>query len=182
MAITSRRLVLIRPEAKETLWRWRELGIGIIVWLLGLYWFVQSFGLLKWIGAGFALLGFFLLFIGQQRGRFRHSEKGVGVVDVVEGQITYFGPKEGGTIIVADITAVSLISHGGIRCWRFDERGQMALIIPVSAKGGEHLFDTFAEIDGFPLEQMLRQLADKTIQTSFVWRRVDCVHDQKYPH
>ena len=93
MAITSRRLVLIRPEAKETLWRWRELGIGIIVWFLGLYWFFQSFGLLKWTGAGFALLGLVLLFIGQQRGRFRHSEKGMGVVDVVEGQITYFGPK-----------------------------------------------------------------------------------------
>ena len=93
-----------------------------------------------------------------------------------------FWPKEGGTIIVADITAVSLISHGGIRCWRFDECEKAALIIPVSAKGGEHLFDTFAEIDGFPLEQMLRQLADETIQTSFVWRRIVCGHDQKYLH
>ena len=173
---------MIRPEAKETLWRWRELGIGIIVWILGFYWFVQSFGLLKWTGAGFILLGLILLFIGQQRGRFRHSGKGVGVVDVVEGQITYLGPKEGGTIFIADIIAVSLISHGSIRCWRFEEHGQAALIIPVSAKGGEHLFDTFAEIKGFPLEQMLRQLADETIQTNFVWRRVDRDHDQKYLH
>ena len=106
----------------------------------------------------------------------------MGVVDVVEGQITYFGPKEGGTIIVADITAVSLISHGGIRCWRFDERGQAALIIPVSAKGGEHLFDIFAEIDGFPLEQMLRQLANETTQNSFIWQMDDCGHYKKYLH
>ena len=106
----------------------------------------------------------------------------MGLVDVVEGQITYLGPKEGGTIIVADITAVSLISHDGVRCWRFEENGQAALIIPVSAKRGEHLFDIFAEIEGFPLEQMLRQLAIETIQTNFVWRRVDRGHDQKYLH
>ena len=106
----------------------------------------------------------------------------MGLVDVVEGQITYLGPKEGGTIFIEDITAVSLISHGSIRCWRFEEHGQAALIIPVSAKGREHLFDTFAQIDGFPLEPMLRQLADETIQTSFVWRRVDRGHDQKYLH
>ena len=173
---------MIRPKAKEMLWRWRELGVGIIVWVLGLYWFVQSFGLLKWTGAGFVLLGLFILFVGQQRGRFRHSEKGIGVVDVVEGQITYFEPNEGGTISVAEITAVSLISHRGNRCWCFDERGQVGLIIQVSAKEGEQLFDTFAEIDGFPLEQMLRQLADETIQNSVVWRRVDCGHDQKYLH
>ena len=182
MAITSRRLVLIRPEIKETLWRWRELGIGIFVCLLGFFWFFQSFGLLKWTCASFALLGFVLIFIGQQRGRFRNSEKGAGVIGVVEGKITYFGPLEGGTIAVADIIGVSLIIQGCIRCWRLDQNGQDALIIPISAKGGEHLFNAFAEIDGFPLEQMLRQLADETSQSSIVWRRVDYGHHQKHLH
>lgn len=173
---------MIRPEAKEGLWRWRELGLGIILCLLGVYWFVQSFGLLKSIGAGCVLLGLLLMFIGQQRGRFRHSEKGVGVIGVVEGQIAYFGPLEGGTIAVADITGVSLIIHAGSRCWRLDQSEQDALIVPVSAKGGEHLFDAFAEIDGFPLEQMLRHLADETSQSSIIWRKVDYGRDQKYLH
>ncbi len=170
---------MIRPEAKETLWRWRELEIGIAICFFGLYLFVQTFGLLKWIGTGFALLGLILIFIGQQRGRFRHSEKGAGVVGIVEGQITYFGPLEGGTIAVADISGVSLIIHGDSRCWCLHQNGQDALIIPVSAKGGEHLFDAFAEIDGFSLEQMLGQLADATSQSSIVWRRVDYGNDWK---
>jgi len=173
---------LIRPEARTAFWRWREFEVGIIVCVLGIYWFVESFGLLKWTGAGFALIGLVLMFIGQQRGRFRRFEKGTGIISAVEGQITYFGPLEGGTIAVADITGVSLIVHEGRRCWRFDRNGQDALIIPVSAKGGEHLFDSFAEIDGFPLEHMLRQLADQTSQSSIVWRRVDYCHDQKYLH
>ncbi len=173
---------MIRPEIKETLWRWRELGIGLILCLLGVYWFFQSFGLLKCTGAGFVLLAVVLMFIGQQRGRFRNSEKGAGVISVVEGQITYFGPLEGGTIAVADIISVTLIIHGGIRCWRFDQNGQAALIIPVSANGGEHLFDAFAKLDGFPLEQMLRQLADETSQSSMVWQRVDYGDHQKYLH
>ena len=178
----ARGLVLIRQEAKETLWRWRELGIGILFSFLGLFWFIQSFGLLKWMGGGFVVLGLLLMFIGQQRGRFRHSEKGVGVVGFVEGQITYFGPIEGGAIAVSDITGVTLITHEGIKCWRLDQNGQDALIIPVSARGSEHLFDAFAEITGFPLERMLRQLAQKTTQSSIIWRRVDYGHDQKYLH
>ena len=104
--------------------------------------------------------------MGRKEVRFHHPDIGVGVADLLEGQITYFSPKEGGAFIVADITVVILISHGGIRCWRFDERGQAALIIPVFAKGAGILFNTFAQTDVFTLEQILRQLAYKTVQTS----------------
>ena len=89
--------------------------------------------------------------MSRQSGRFRHLAIGLGVVDLVEGHVTYFGPNEG-AFIVADKTAVNLISHAVIRCLRFNERGQAALIVPGSAKGAEKQSNTFVEKNGFTLE------------------------------
>ena len=61
---------MIRPEAKRTLWRWREVLFGISISALGYLWVVSYFGLLRWLGIVLIIVGGALLFIGFQRGRF----------------------------------------------------------------------------------------------------------------
>ena len=81
---------MIRPEAKRTLWRWREILFGLTLICLGYLWVISYFGLLHWLGIFLMIVGGALLLIGLQRGRFRSDKDGPGILQVVEGQIGYF--------------------------------------------------------------------------------------------
>jgi hypothetical protein len=173
---------VIRPEAKASLWRWRELVIGILVVVIGANWFFTSFGLLKSAGAVAMVFGAIAIFVGQQRGRFRISGSAPGIISLVEGQITYFGPHDGGTIATADITGVSLVTHADMRSWRLDQNGQASLIIPITASGGDLLFDAFAELKGLNLENMVRQISQESNHSVVIWRRTDYELNDQYLH
>ena len=173
---------MIRPEVRASFWRWRELIIGLLVVALGAYWYFTSFGLLKLAGVVTMLFGAMAIFVGQQRGRFRVTGSAPGIVNLVEGQISYFGPKEGGAIAIADITGVSLVKHEDMRSWRLDQNGHPSLIIPIAAQGGELLFDAFAELKDLNLENMVHQISQENEHSAVIWRRNDYGRNDRYLH
>ncbi|MDA7427290.1 hypothetical protein PGB28_02385 [Primorskyibacter aestuariivivens] len=162
----------IRPEARATLWRWREVLAGVALTPVGAWW---SFGVTGWLGnaVGFAVLGIamLLLMLGIQRARFREDSDGPGVVQVVEGRVAYFGPLTGGAVDMAEITRLSLDVRNRPATWVLVQPGVEPLHIPVTAKGAEALFDAFAALPGLRMEYMLRELNDATARETVIWQK-----------
>ena len=61
---------MIRPEAKERLYQWREAVMGLGLIALGLYWALSFYGILQWIGFILIPCGVTLIYIGVQRARY----------------------------------------------------------------------------------------------------------------
>lgn len=173
---------MIRAEAKQKLWRWREVLFAIIIIGLGYFWIVSFFGLLRWLGVVLTIIGGALLLIGFQRGRFRSDQDGPGIVQVVEGQIAYFGPAEGGLIAISEMTRISLVMLNEARCWKLEQPSLATLYIPVTANGTDQLFDAFATLPGLRIESMVQKLAQDTAKSILVWERSDISSSKIYLH
>lgn len=162
---------LIRPEARATLWRWREVLAGTALLGLGLWWGGGTSGILPWIGGIVGLAGAALVLAGLQRARFRTGSGGPGVVQVDEGRIAYFGPLTGGAVALSEIAAVTLDQSGRPGHWVLSQPGQPDLHVPLNAEGAEALFDAFAALPGFRTERMLSALRQRGPQAVPLWRR-----------
>lgn len=150
---------LIRPQAREALWKWREAMAGSVVLLLGLYWsFVPTGWLLHWIGYLIAATGALLTLAGLQRGRFRLGGGGPGIVQVIEGRVTYFGPLTGGAADLEDLDRLVLDPTGKPPHWLLHRPGDPPLAIPLTAEGADALFDAFATLPGLQTERMLAEM------------------------
>ena len=171
-----------QTSAKAFLLRWRELILGIIIVALGAKLYITSFGLLKIASAVAIIFGAIVMYIGRQRGRFRVDVLAPGFVSLVEGQISYFGPHHGGTISIANITSVNLITYEETRSWRLDQNGKPSLIIPVATMGGELLFDAFTKLKDLNLENMVRQLSQENEHSAVIWRSDDYGRNGQYLH
>ncbi len=141
---------VINPAVTAWLWRWREALAASAATALGAWWFLTSGGLLAWAGAAIALGGAALAAASIQRARFRSRGGGVGVVQLDEGRLTYFGPLTGGSVDLRDIDEVVFDPQGRPAHWvlRADEDD---LAIPVDAEGTEALFDVFSQLPGLDL-------------------------------
>ena len=104
----------MRQDAIETLQRFSGLIIALCTICLGLYWILNSFGLLMIVGYPVTFIGIALGYSATQRLRFHRNTEGQGIVHFVEGQITYFGPESGGIVAVGDITR-AFARH---QCWQ----------------------------------------------------------------
>ncbi|MDA7426410.1 hypothetical protein [Thalassococcus lentus] len=165
---------MIRPEAQAQLARWREAIIGAGLILLGAYWaFFTGGGLLHWIGYGLIGIGGILVVAGFQRARFRSGQAGPGMVQVVEGRITYFGPLTGGVADIKSLSALTLDPTAEPPHWLLQQPGQPALAIPLGAAGGDALFDAFASLPGIRTEYMLRQMSQLPAGPVVIWRASD---------
>lgn len=162
---------LIRPEAAAELNRWREVLIGGAVILLGVYWgFFTGGGLLHWIGYAVVLGGIVLCFAGVQRARFRQGGGGQGIVQVVEGRISYFGPLTGGVVDIADLRSLVLDPTASPPHWVLKQEGLQTLFIPLDAEGADALFDAFALLPGIRTERMLSQMRDGADHPIVIWQ------------
>ena len=161
---------LIRPEAQAVIWRWREALLGLCVLLLALWWGLTAFGLLRWVAAALMVAGGLLAGAGLQRGRFRRGSNGAGVVQVVEGQLAYFGPSAGGAVALSELAVVSLDNRHRPSRWVLCQPGVDDLEIPVNAIGAEALFDAFAALPEFPVDVMLQQLRHPSDNKVVIWR------------
>jgi hypothetical protein len=161
----------IRPEAAQELRRWREALIGAALCLGGFWVAMGTHGLTSTVGASVLVLGCIMLFLGVQRARFRVGEGGAGLVQVDEGQVTYFGPRDGGTIALELLERVELEPAGehGAR-WLLTQAGQPPLVVPTDAAGGEALFDVFAGLPGLHTERMLGELRRRPGGRVTIWR------------
>ena len=161
----------IRPEIRDLLTRWREVIIGELICLLGLYWAIFAGGLLTYLGYLLIVVGLAMALLGVQRVRFRSGSGGPGLVQVDEGQISYFGPLDGGSVALADLERLALDASGKPAHWVLDQPGQPPLHVPVNAAGAEALFDAFATLPGIRTERMLAEMRRTKAQAVVIWER-----------
>jgi len=173
---------LIRPEAQAVIWRWREALLGLCVLLLALWWGLTAFGLLRWVAAALMVAGGLLVVAGLQRGRFRLGNSGAGVVQVIEGQLAYFGPQAGGAVALSELAMVSLDNRHRPSRWVLCQPGVEDLEIPVNATGGEALFDAFAALPEFQVDVMLQQLRHPSDGTVVIWRSAASAQQFRLEH
>ncbi len=165
---------MIRPEAAAALRRWREVLVGLAALLLGLYWaFLTGGGLLHWVGYVVAFGGAALILAGLQRARFRQGGGGPGIVQVIEGRISYFGPLSGGIIDLEDLRQLTLDQTARPAHWMLHAPGQPPLAIPTNAEGADQLFDAFATLPGIRTEHMLRQMHAEAGHVVVIWQSPD---------
>lgn len=164
-------MAFFRPEALRALTRLREPLSGAGVVLLGGW--VATWGgpFFAALGGGVALVGIGLAVIGLRRLRFSQGVRDPGVVEVIEGQIGYFGPLQGGYAALSDLTEIALVQHGGQRAWRLGQSDAPPLHVPVAAAGAEALFDTFAGLPGLEMQSLLDALEAPPVSARIVWRR-----------
>lgn len=173
---------MIRADAKEALWRWREVAYALGVGCVGVYWVTTYFGILQIVGYAVTCIAILLAVVGIQRGRFRNSATGQGVVTYIEGQVTYFGPYSGGMIAIDDISAIRLEKSGKTKAWMIEQPAQPAVMIPVDAQGADQLFDVFAALPGLKIEYMLSKLSHDREGSVLIWQRDTYLGANKYLH
>ena len=162
---------MIRPEVWAALVRWREAVVGLAFLALGGYWFFAGRGLILPIGAIVGLFGILLLLAGIERGRFRRGSGGHGVVQLDEGEVTYFGPLSGGSVSVKELKSVELEALSKkVRHWILTDKFGTTLNIPVDAEGVEALFDVFTSLVGINTTQMLADLNSDGLGRVSVWQ------------
>ena len=159
----------IRPEATQSLVRWRETLIGVVVFALGLWWALGVGGLLSWIGGVLIVAGTALTFVGVQRARFRSGTGGPGIVQIDEGRVAYFGPLTGGVVDLAEVTRLALDPTGAPPHWVLSQPGQPDLFIPTTAEGHDALFDAFASLPGLPPQKILSALSSQSVEPTTIW-------------
>ncbi|MEL6167088.1 MAG: hypothetical protein AAFR35_00260 [Pseudomonadota bacterium] len=162
----------VRPEALRALSRWREALAGAAAAALGAFWMVTETGAALIIGTVLALGGALLIFAGIQRARFRRGDGGPGLVQVDEALLTYFGPYEGGSVAIADLSALHLDpGQPEGMCWILTPDGGEPLRIPVNAEGADALFDVFAGLPGINTEHMLTLIHANATTRKTVWTK-----------
>ncbi|MBU2867725.1 hypothetical protein [Pacificibacter marinus] len=163
---------MIRPEVREQIWGLREVIAALGLMVLSLWWAMSSFGFMRWLGFGVALICIFLAFAAFQRARFASRGQGVGVVEIDEGIISYLTAYTGGQVEIEMLTSVILIpADKGIAHWQLEASGQIPLTIPLNAVDAEKLFDVFVSLDGIETERMLRQIKETPKSPVVIWRK-----------
>lgn len=161
----------IRPEAQRAIMRFREVLIGVAFDLVGLLLIFTGRGLAVWIGVAICVAASALIFAGFQRARFRNDAGGAGVVKVVEGAVSYFGPFSGGVVAVREMQRLSFDPRQHPPHWVLEQLGQDPLMIPVNAEGAEALFDAFEGLNGLNTQHMLRVMNDPPAATVTIWQK-----------
>ncbi|MGR3661158.1 MAG: hypothetical protein ACU0CA_08225 [Paracoccaceae bacterium] len=161
----------VRPEVTTVIWRFRDAMIGAAVSFIGLYWAINGVGFMVIVGTSVTVAGALLVFAGIQRGRFRAGSGGAGIVHVDEGQVTYYGPIDGGSIVIANLERVDLNPRAKpVGEWILFDPTMAPLCIPTNAEGSEFLFDVFAGLEGMQTEQMLTALNSNPKEQIVVWQ------------
>lgn len=160
----------LRPEAAAGLRRWSETIIALCLSVLGLYWALTSFGLLRWLGWIILALGVVWVFLSVRRARFARGMGGAGYVEVDEGRVSYFGPRVGGSLAIPMLVTVRLKRDaGGGLAWFLLAQDTTPLNIPVNAEGSDALYDVFAALPGLDMQAMLRALNDPPPDDVLIW-------------
>ena len=150
---------------------WREPLIAIVFAALGLYWIIKSHGILYTIGYGFLITGVTVAYAVYQRIRFKRVETGGGLIDFTEGQISYFGPKNGAIFSIDEIKCLILDQSNSYSKWIVEITAGNKVEIPTNVKGNEVLFDVFNNLEGFQTEKMLEALSSSESIKTVLWQK-----------
>ena len=164
-------MAFIRPDVKEAVSRFRDAIAGIAVSLLGVYWALNGVGFMSIVGTSLAVAGALLVFAGIQRGRFRSGAGGPGIVSVDEGQVTYYGPLEGGSVVISELAKVEFDATARPKAeWILHDPVTGPLRIPINAEGADALFDVFSKLEGIQTEKMLAAMKSRRRQQTVIWQ------------
>jgi hypothetical protein len=144
---------IIRPEAMAILRRWAEVLAALSLVALGLLGLGSRDPFLRGLAGLLVAGGLGLTLVGWRRMRFATSTAGAGIVQVVEGQIAYFGPENGGFLGVQDIVELHLTAGGAD--WLLIGQDDTRLQIPTGAEGAGALFDVFTALPGLQMGALL---------------------------
>ena len=173
MAKLPRRLVMKKNILLDNLVIWRETVVAIIFAGLGLYWTINSYGTVYFIGYGVLIIGIIFAYVGNQRASFKRKETGGGIVEFTEGQISYFGPKNGAIFSIEDIKCLSIDKSNSSSIWIIERTADYKVEIPTNVEGNEVLFDVFNSLEGFQIHQMLEALSSSRCNKTVLWQKYD---------
>ena len=161
----------LRPEARRTLYRWREVLAALVLAALGLWIALDHGRIVPAFGWVLVAVAVPMGAIAVRRMRFAGSGEGPGVVDLIEGKVTYMGPYYGGAVALDDLEALSLRRAGdGKTYWVLAEVEQV-LVIPTDASGADILFDAFTRLEGLSTPHLLASLRRTEPGTITLWRK-----------
>jgi len=161
----------LRPEARATLWRFRDVIGAAIMIMVGLWWSATFYSPVRWIGWAIIGLGAVWATAAFQRLRFAQDGEGPGVVKVVERRLAYFGPLTGGVMEMDDAAKLELEPQAYPAAhWVLTSLTGDRLEIPVNAEGADVLFDLFASLPGIETSKMLATLNDTPDQRVVIWQ------------
>lgn len=160
----------VRPELIRSLHRNRELLAALAVSVLGLWIGTRGGWLMAGLGGVMVLGGAGLALTAFRRLRFAPKDRGPGIVEVVEGQVGWFGPGIGGFISMDELSELGLVTVQGLRVWRLRQTDGQMLLIPVSAEGAGRLYDALTALPGIDGGRLLAAL-EAPHDTPVIWRR-----------
>ena len=159
---------IFRPEAIETLRRWREPAVIAVLFIAAVWMLWQAVIQSSWISGliGLAFVGAVgsILYVSYMRARISTATDGLGIVEVRESEITYFAPENGGSVdldMVLRIQISTRPTETGDKNWILWFPGG-SLVIPASADGAGALVDTFAALPNLGYEKIARAMQAET--------------------
>jgi len=162
---------MIRPELQQSLTKYRDVLIGLGLAIFGAWWSATANGVVAFLGYIAIALGIVLMIGAWQRLRFQAEGRGPGVVKIVERQLAYFGPLEGGTMEMDDLTRLELDGLSFPAHWVLSSSYGKVLRFPVNADGSEALFDLFSSLPGIKTEAMLSVLERTPDSRVVIWEQ-----------
>jgi len=167
---------MIRPELVQGFVRWREVILGGALVLLGLWLFNRGGVFYPVVGFLAGLVGVGLALAAWRRLRFPAGKGGVGVVEVDERQITYFGPQSGGAVSIESLVRVEIHTRpkglfGPNLHWEFTCDGEPSLIVPGGARGVEALFDALSALPGADYSKAAEAARSEQNETFVIWNK-----------
>ncbi|GGL53757.1 hypothetical protein [Wenxinia marina] len=161
----------LRPEVRAAMWRWREPLVAALFAAIGLWWGLTALGPLRWLGWALAALSVAAGLAALRAVRFRRGGGGLGVVEVDEARVTYFGPLGGGSADLGDLERLDLDRDSRPAHWWLTGPGGPPLAIPVDAEGADGLFEAFTALPGLPSGRLVEALQKTGGGRETVWRR-----------
>ncbi len=165
----------IRPSLRKQLARWSEPIAASVIALVGARFLWKGTTRYDWmtqaIGLVLLLLGAAIFLAAFRRVQFKRDEKGPGLVEVTERQITYMTPVGGGSVDLEAMTRLEIRSTLEMgRVWVLKQSEGPTLFIPINAAGGEKLFDAFSALPGMEAAKLLSGFKTETDQRDVIWR------------
>ena len=160
----------IRPKARREIERWSEVAAAVGAALVGTLLMRMGGFLFLPVGALLTLLSLGWLLNALRRLSFQRPVAAPGVVEVIEGQVGYFGPTFGGFVALDEVNELRLTDFHGARQWRLRTLSGEVLLIPIDATGAEKLFDAFATLPGIDMAALSAAL-NRGASTLPLWTR-----------
>lgn len=166
---------LVRPEAQAVLYRWRECIAGVCVAVLGVFFGLNSSGLVWWLAVALTALGCLAFFTGLQRARIRPRLGGRGVIELDEGALRYLTGEGGVIVSLPEVVRVEIETTGDgpkeddlFWLWVTPEGTAR---IPASATGSEKMVDALAAFSGARYEQVIAASGSTEPRLFIVWQK-----------